>query len=449
MNMNISDDRCHSSGKHATRRRYAVVGTGSRVVMFLDAIAGVYSCTSELVGLCDVSRARMAWHNRRLGEVFEHRPVATYLASEFEQMIRETRPDVVIVTTVDALHHEYIARAMRLGCDVISEKPMTTTVEGMRAIFSAIQQTGRKLRVSFNYRYAPHTTLVRDLIQQGAVGQPLAVDLQWVLDTSHGADYFRRWHAEMDKSGGLLVHKATHHFDMVNWWLSSYPQRVFAMGDRRFYGSAGLGRDLPREAFSFDWSKYPDQDQLYRGEAQRESGYQRDRDVFGDHVSIYDTMAVTTRYRNGVIFNYSLQAYSPWEGFRASVTGTRGRLELFSRHGSHILTAAGDASLAAQQSAGEETRLTLYPMFESPRDVPIPHAEGAHGGGDPVMLEQIFSDNPPADPFGRSAGPIDGAMSALLGIAANESIQTGMPVDIDPLFSELVTSSDRAQSPVG
>ncbi|HMO26815.1 MAG TPA: hypothetical protein PKB10_11140, partial [Tepidisphaeraceae bacterium] len=53
------------------RRRYAVVGTGSRVVMFLDAIAGDYRRTSELVGLCDISPARMQWPNRRLREQFD------------------------------------------------------------------------------------------------------------------------------------------------------------------------------------------------------------------------------------------------------------------------------------------------------------------------------------------------------------------------------------------
>jgi predicted dehydrogenase len=410
------------------------VGTGSRVVMFLDAIAGPYAGNGVLVGLCDVSPTRMAWHNRRLGEKFGLAPLPTFGIDAFEEMIRSTRPDVVIVTSVDSTHHDYVVRAMRAGCDVICEKPMTICAAGVRAIFEAIAQTGKRLRVSFNYRYAPHTTMVRDLIQQGTIGRPLAVDLHWVLDTSHGADYFRRWHAELNKSGGLLVHKATHHFDIINWWIDSYPERVFAMGDLKFYGPGGRSMNKPAEPFRFKWEQYPDQQQLYTGQALIDSGYQRDRDVFGDHVTIYDTMSATTRYRNGVIFNYSLLAYSPWEGFRASITGTDGRIELYSKHGSHILTATGDADLAAQQSSGEETRLTLFPMFGSPRDVPIPHADGAHGGGDVVMLEQVFSPNPPADPFGRAATHVDGAASVLLGVAANESIATGKPIDIDDLF---------------
>ena len=49
-------------------------------------------------------------------------------------MVRETRPDVVIVTTKDATHDQYIIRAMELGCDVMTEKPMTTDEEKCRAI---------------------------------------------------------------------------------------------------------------------------------------------------------------------------------------------------------------------------------------------------------------------------------------------------------------------------
>src|SRR5204863_5874960 len=85
-------------------------------------------------------------------------------------------------------------------------------------------------------RYTPAVTKVYELLRNGVVGTPTAVDFAWVLDTSHGADYFRRWHREKDKSGGLLIHKATHHFDLINWWLGSWPKTVFAMGELKFYG---------------------------------------------------------------------------------------------------------------------------------------------------------------------------------------------------------------------
>ena len=323
------------------RRRCAIVGTGSRAGMFIDAIAGTYRETTELVGLCDVSQTRMDWYNRRLATMAEVGPRPTYLADSFDRMIADTKPDTVIVTTVDATHHLYITRAMELGCDVITEKPMTTDAAKMRAIFDVIARTGRLLRVTFNYRYAPAYTAVRRLMMEGVVGRPLCVDFSWLLDTQHGADYFRRWHRERASSGGLLVHKATHHFDLVNWWIDSYPRDVFALAGLSFYGRANAearGESYPyarytgNEAARHDpFALFLDRSAALRGlylEAEAESGYVRDRNVFGEPITIDDTMTVTARYRNGALLSYCLVAYAPWEGLRVAVTGDRGRLQM-------------------------------------------------------------------------------------------------------------------------
>jgi predicted dehydrogenase len=426
--------------------------------MYIDALASTWKEKAELVAFCDTSPARMAYANARIEKKFAHPPVPAYSAADFDRMAAETRPDVVIVTTVDAFHHQYIVRAMELGKDVISEKPMTIDAPKARAIFDAIQKTGRKLTVTFNYRYSPGVTKMYETIRSGAIGRPLAVDFSWVLDTSHGADYFRRWHAEKKNSGGLLVHKATHHFDLVNWWIGSSPQKVFAFGDLKFYGKANAvsrGDEkyarYPRythhpeaqgDPFALFLDKPPDYEdvdvaELFGGlylKAEADSGYIRDENVFSDRITIEDTMAVTARYRNGVIFNYSLIAYSPWEGYRASVTGDRGRLELFDRHGAHIIDSGSDGKPAAPPAVEKVRQLMHYPMFGRPREIAIPTAEGGHGGGDPLLLEQLFSPNPPADPYKRAASHLDGAASILMGIAANESIRTGQPVRVDDLL---------------
>jgi predicted dehydrogenase len=176
------------------RRRYAIVGTGARAALYVDAITGPFRDAAELVGLCDVSQTRMDWHNRRLGRSSGVAPRPTYPAARFDAMVAETRPDTVIVTTVDATHHVYIARAMELGCDAITEKPMTTDVTKMRAIFEAVERTGRSLRVAFNYRYAPAHTTLRRLVMEKAIGRPLCVHFSWLLDTRHGADYLLPGH---------------------------------------------------------------------------------------------------------------------------------------------------------------------------------------------------------------------------------------------------------------
>jgi predicted dehydrogenase len=430
-----------------TRKRYALVGTGSRAGMFVQAITATYPDSCELVGLCDLSQTRMDWYNQMLHAHLGLPPVPTYPAADFDRMIAETRPDTVIVTTVDATHHQYIIRAMELGCDVITEKPMTTDAGKARAIFDAIDRTGKNLRVTFNYRYAPAYTKFRELVMTGTIGRPLHVDFSWVLDTHHGADYFRRWHREKHNSGGLLVHKATHHFDLVNWWIDSYPAQVFALGDLLFYGrdnaaARGEHYDYARytgqpAAQNDPFALFLDQNEALRGlylEAEAETGYLRDRNVFGDPITIEDTLCVTARYQNGALLSYSLVAYSPWEGLKVAITGTRGRVELDIIEAVEQAKDPGEINPTASKGTFQYSQIRAYPMFDAPYEVEIPPAQGGHGGADPVMLEQIFAANPPDDPFNRAASHVDGAASIMLGISANQSLATGQPGQVDDLF---------------
>ena len=127
---------------------------------------------------------------------------------------------------------------------------MTIDDSRLHRIVDAVHASPGDLTVTFNYRYSPRNSVVRQLIADGAIGEVTSVHFEWLLDTAHGADYFRRWHRRKDISGGLLVHKSTHHFDLVNWWLADVPTRVYASGGLKFYGKAnadarGLGERTP------------------------------------------------------------------------------------------------------------------------------------------------------------------------------------------------------------
>jgi predicted dehydrogenase len=423
------------------RKRYAQVGTGSRAGFYNEAIAGTFKATSELVAICDVNQTRMDLTNRRLQESYGQKPVPTYTYERFDEMVKATKPDTVIVTSIDRTHHRYIIRAMELGCDVISEKPMTVDEVKCQAILDAITRTGKQLRVTFNYRYAPHNTKVRELLRDGVIGDVNAVHFEWNLDTSHGADYFRRWHRDKRNSGGLLVHKSTHHFDLVNFWLASRPKTVFAFGDLMFYGrenaeKRGVTRFYSRvhgqanaagDPFALDMARNPDLKAVYL-DAEQDDGYVRDQSVFGDGISIEDTMSVLVRYASGAMMSYSLAAYSPWEGYRVNFTGTKGRLEVEVVERSYV-SLAGDRAI---EGAANVIRIMVRPQFAPPYEVQIPTGTGGHGGGDPVLLNDIFG-TPDPDPFNRAASHVDGAWSILTGISANRSIRTGLPVDVDSL----------------
>ena len=422
------------------KTRYVQVGLGARARLFHAAIVQKYSDTSEITAVCDINAVRLQMTQNRIRKLAGY-DVNLYGADEFDKMIEVEKPDCVIVTSIDRTHHKYIIRALELGCDVITEKPMTVDADKCQQIIDAVKRTGKNVRVAFNYRYAPYHSKVRELMMQNVIGDVKQIHFEWLLNTSHGADYFRRWHRDKRNSGGLLVHKSTHHFDLVNFWLHTRPKQVFAYGDLMFYGrenaeNRGMTKFYYRtygaenakgDPFALDLTDNKFMTNFYLN-AEQEDGYLRDQSVFGDGISIEDTMNVLVKYENGAQMSYSLNAYSPKEGFRVVFTGTNGRLEMEVSEAVYI----NGGGAAEMEGAAETYSIKVYPLFGTPYDVECEEVSGGHGGGDDVLLDDLFG-TPEEDPLHRAAGYEDGAMSILIGIAANKSIATGMPVNIKEL----------------
>lgn len=428
----------------ARRRRCAVVGLGARAQLFTRALSGPYADRVELVGFCDVNAHRMAVHSQWIGA-----DVPAYAAEDFEEMLHRERVDLVVVCSVDRTHDHYIVRALEAGCDVVTEKPMTTDAPRARRILDAQRRTGREVRVAFNYRYNPLHAAVKETLSSGAIGEIGSVHFEWLLDLRHGADYFRRWHRDKANSGGLMVHKASHHFDLVNWWLDTTPETVYALGGLFFYGDeAGRRRNLARDyarahgspaaegdPFAVHLADSPVLSALYL-DAEAEDGYHRDQNVFGPGVTIEDDMAVLVSYASGASLTYHLNAYAPWEGYRIAFNGSQGRLELLVEESTWIRPRArtdGASAVMHGTAVGDEagrTQLLLRRFWEQPTEVKVTAGEGGHGGGDVRMLEDLFG-GPPAsgsDPLGRAADATDGARSLVTALAANQSFETSLPV---------------------
>ncbi|MBP1656195.1 MAG: 4,5-dihydroxyphthalate dehydrogenase [Bacteroidetes bacterium] len=419
-----------ASATLAAKSRMAMVGTGIRGIrMWGKDLIQEYPDLFEFVGLCDSNPGRAAFARSYMG-------VTCPTFTDFEEMLRKARPDTVIVTTVDATHHTFIAKALAMGCNVITEKPMTTDEMKLKEILDAQKKSDRKLVVTFNYRYTPHRARIKELLMQDRIGRITSVDFHWYLDTDHGASYFRRWHGIRKHSGSLLLHKATHHFDLLNWWIDSDPERVHAFGALEFYGRNNAFRHThcrtcPHTAkcrFYFDMTKDPLLMSLY-ADQEKYDGYIRDACLWREEIDIFDKMAVQIKYANAVQVSYSLTTYSPYEGYRIAFNGTKGRLEAWIHENQPWPLEGYD-----------ELRIT--DMFGKTELVRIQQEPGGHGGGDRRMKERIFRGPGQADPLGQAAGVRDGAMSIMIGIAARQSIDSGMPVDIRNL-SELIPQVKR------
>ncbi len=393
----------------ARRLRIAQVGTGSRGTHWGRDIVQNYADVAQIVGLADINPKRVEVAKEMMGS---SAPTFT----EFDRMIAETKPDAVLVTTTDGSHYTYIIRAMELGVDVITEKPLCIDEYQCQAILDAEKKYGRKLTVAFNARHYPQAKLVKRLLMEKAIGDVVSIDYQEYLDISHGASYFRRWHRIKEISGTLLVSKSVHHFDQVNWWLDSIPVEVMAWGDLRFYGKNNPFRGThcrgcpfkDRCQFYWDITKDERSMKLYVA-CESEDGYQADGCVWRQDCNIYDTFSIQTRYENRARLTYTANTFMPYEGQEIGINGTKGRLD-FNMYD-------------APDYHDHQVRLTRN--FGKSEVLKAETRAGGHGGADPGVRDQIFRESGAADPLGLKAGSIAGAYSSLVGIAGYHSIERG------------------------
>ncbi|MRX42232.1 Gfo/Idh/MocA family protein [Agromyces kandeliae] len=444
----------------AQRERYGLIGAGSRAGMYIGAMSGTVlgaervPDVAELVAWSDVNPGRLDVYEREVVAAGHPSP-ARWAVGDLERMIADERLDRVVITTPDFTHADYIVRALRAGADVVVEKPLTIDAASVRRIGAAIAETGREVITTFNYRYSPRNSTLRRVIAEGRIGTVTSVHFEWALDTVHGADYFRRWHRDKANSGGLFIHKASHHFDLVNWWIGAEPVRVFASGGLRFYGAEnaaarGLGSRPARGTgagpaggpFALDLAADARLKELYLDQ-EHHDGYLRDRDVFDPGITIEDNLAALVDYDSGATLSYSLNAHAPWEGYRVTVNGTEGRAELeVVERGAVLIGEDGrvvvDPSMHPDHSAVDEVRpdserLVLQRHWEGAEVVPIPEGVGSHGGGDAYLLQHLFDRVTDDAPLCRVAGYADGVRAVSVGIAGNRSLETGAPVRIADL----------------
>jgi len=392
--------------KKTEKLKLVLVGTGVRGTSFWGKrLVDQYADILEFVGLCDINPGRLDYAKKYIG-------VSCPVFTDFREMVQQTKPDLVIVTTTDATHHQFIIQGLDMGCDVLTEKPLTIDETKCQGIIDAERRSGKSLIVGFNYRWSPYATKVKELLMQNSIGKLTSVDFHWYLNTYHGASYFRRWHGLRQTGGTLWVHKATHHFDILNWWINSDPREVFAYGDLEYYGANGPFRGdncrtCPHKSeceFHWDITKDKRMMDLYVNN-EKHDGYIRDNCLYRKEINIYDKMSAQVKYQNNVVLNYSLTTYSPLEGWRVAFNGTEGRIEawLDIPYQKEVSVSQAEMHQREMDQSGDDQAesepIIVHKLWKDFETVQVPVERGGHGGGDKRLHDKIFVHPEKEDPF--------------------------------------------------
>lgn len=133
------------------------------------------------------------------------------------EMIDKKSPDVVVLSTPSGLHAAQAIQAAKLGCHVVSEKPLATKVQDGLDMIRAADEAGTQLFVVKQNRYNPPIQALKKAIDAGRFGKIYMANLN--VFWSRPQSYYdqAKWRGTWEFDGGALMNQACHYVDMLTW----------------------------------------------------------------------------------------------------------------------------------------------------------------------------------------------------------------------------------------
>jgi myo-inositol 2-dehydrogenase/D-chiro-inositol 1-dehydrogenase len=342
--------------------RIGFIGLGAMGASHVRAINRLCGDRAEVAALCGTREAN-------LREVLAEFPAAKPFSNPGELIASPV--DAIFVSTPNFTHVKLAREIIGAGKDLFMEKPCGVTRAECHELLALVQGTKQIVMIGHEFRYSPYFQRIRELVEHGTVGEPKMV---W---TREFRGPFQKkvgeWIQDDRLSGGCLVDKNSHHFDLMNWWVGARPKRVAA------FGGCAVNRVIP-----------------------------------GEH-QVHDHAAVSFEYENGARGSLQLCMFAldfPNEDLEMGIVGSEGML----------VTRISRIEIL-QWKRGSNQREPLI------HKVNAKHGEGwgSHLGFDEIHLEFVNCVLNRQPPLTSVQNCLDGT---LLAIAAEESIKSGKFVDV-------------------
>ncbi|OGS43254.1 MAG: hypothetical protein A2539_10450 [Elusimicrobia bacterium RIFOXYD2_FULL_34_15] len=387
-----------------------IIGAGLRGFFLVERLVKNFSDKVEISGLCDIDKNRLEFVKKVFGLSREQ----CFL--NYEKLIKKKNLDAVIIATPDYTHADIAVKSFLYNKHILCEKPIATNYKDCLRILDAKKKSGKILQMGLVLRYSPLVQKTKELIQNNKIGD---VKLINQLNFYYGGrTYFRRWNRFKKNTGGFGVHKSCHDFDLLNYFINSYPKRVSCFGSVNVFtpnkkfgqrcSSCLISRKCPDNAYTFpigaghinspEGKKYAKE---YR------KNYVDDVCLYNSEKDSTDHFVTIVEYENGAKANHTTCLYSSRTFQRFFIVGDCGEIEVDSA----------------------ERDIKLFPLHTKEKF----HYElnknsvGYSGGDDPEIssfLECVKTGKKPL------ADEECGRLSLLIGLAAEKSLNEKRIVEI-------------------
>ncbi|MFH1615588.1 MAG: Gfo/Idh/MocA family oxidoreductase [Planctomycetota bacterium] len=316
--------------------KLGIIGYGDRANYLTDILLKVDN-NLKIQAVTDIrSETIKAKYSDKLG--------AAHFYTDADQMLRNEPLDGVIVATRCSSHTPMASKVLEYNLPLFLEKPVSISIEQIDQLSRYIKDPDEKVVVSFPLRVSPLLQKVKQLIESGVIG-----DIAHVIAHNYvpyGRVYYADWYRDSDETGGMLLQKATHDFDYINYLLEQTPVRIAAMSSRQVFGG-----DMPAGLTCYRCNR---QDRCPEGppalKEQNEMAGISKYDhycLFGQDIKHSDNDSVLIEYQNSVQVSYTQNFFARCKaaGRGATLVGYKGTLrfdwykeliEIISHHSNEI-----------------------------------------------------------------------------------------------------------------
>lgn len=322
-----------------------VIGAGARGNVYGD-YAVEYPDQLDIVGVAEPVTIRNERFSKKHNIPEEHR------FTDWREIFKRPRfADAVIIATSDHLHYEPCMQALRLGYDILLEKPIAPTEQECRDILQLTKETGRIVAVCHVLRYAPYFVKLRELIRSGAIGEIISVQHMEPIEHTHMAHSYVRgnWHSS-EKTTPILLAKSCHDLDIIKWLIGKQSKQIQAFGGLRWFrkenapkGSKARCTDGCAVESSCPYSAlklyHRKRERLYVFDLPEQKKHQGDaileylattdygRCVYRMENDQADHYTSNILFENDVTASFSMDAFTPFGGRRTRLMGSMGFIE--------------------------------------------------------------------------------------------------------------------------
>lgn len=387
---------------------FGIIGMGKRGTRMLDLMMKTGLANPKAI--CDIS-------SEKLDSFAPYKDKNICFYTDYRRLLEDKSIDALFITTPDRTHGEVLFAALRAGKHVICEKPLEISEEKINEILQKCQNCGSVIALGYVLRYSALFAKVKQLIKEGAIGRVISVNA--VDNINYGGyAFFHDWHRLRENTTSLLLQKASHSLDIINWLVDSRPAKVAAFGGLDVFGRGGamsyFGREAEPALHCADCERSADCpesiENMEKTKGIKWSDQWPDSCVFSSEIDVDDNQSLIIQYENNAKLSYTLNQFAAKYKREYNLIGNIGQLRFDDVSNKIVVTSRQNNDMATYEVANSE----------------------AHGGGDEGLLKDFLH----CCRTGETplANLKSGAVSALLALGAQKSIDENRIVTIEYNF---------------